>query len=340
MNIMLNRRQRAAVQLMKNDLRFIYTITKNSAEMQSNYIVSSFPYIGLIIDGVEDWIKAYSNSEKVNYELPMFTENERLYYESMRSSIKMWDNTYDTIYKKLEQLYIESDLHFSGVCKPIAKSLHLYDIFGVDIVDGLYCGNTILNSLYVPQFRFSKIDTNKKLAKACSIIGGKYISLFAATKSYTLKKGMHFAMADFGGLIKSPVGNAFSDKFVLFSLLCQINFILKCVDKYIAEETTTKLRFSYLLYYYVLRILPAVNQKMSLKLHMNNQWYNNNFRNAMAHYKLGVALREEEIVNTDPLYGLTQKFFDCDYITIKRAVLYELDSFSKQLSKYLRIRSN
>jgi len=31
------------------------------------------------------------------------------------------------------------------------------------------------------------------------------------------------------------------------------------------------------------------------------------FRNAMAHYKLGVALKKEELVSNDLMYGLTIK---------------------------------
>jgi hypothetical protein len=56
---------------------------------------------------------------------------------------------------------------------------------------------------------------------------------------------MTFMTSDYGGFIKSPVGNKFSDKFVLFSILCQINFVLVCVNDYIIEECTTKLRFMY-----------------------------------------------------------------------------------------------
>lgn len=36
-------------------------------------------------------------------------------------------------------------------CKPIAKELKLYDIFGTDLVDNQYRGNTILCSYYMTE---------------------------------------------------------------------------------------------------------------------------------------------------------------------------------------------
>jgi hypothetical protein len=57
--------QQKAVDLMKSDLRFIYTMTNNHQQLsECNYVVSSMPYIGLIIDGIEDWINRYNNSSK------------------------------------------------------------------------------------------------------------------------------------------------------------------------------------------------------------------------------------------------------------------------------------
>ncbi len=46
--------QKAAINLIQNDLRFIYTIIVNRANIKSNYIVFAMPLIGTIIDGAED----------------------------------------------------------------------------------------------------------------------------------------------------------------------------------------------------------------------------------------------------------------------------------------------
>ena len=115
--------QQAASLLMRNDLRFLYTLVCHYQEIESNYTVSSMPYIGLIIDGVEDWIKAYNNSHTVKFNVPTFTVQEQEFYEKMRSCIKLWDNSYETVYEELKRLYLLSDHYFSSVCKPIAKRL-------------------------------------------------------------------------------------------------------------------------------------------------------------------------------------------------------------------------
>jgi len=49
---------------MCNDIRFLYTIIKNCEYINPNYYTALMPYIGIIIDGVEDWINAYINSMK------------------------------------------------------------------------------------------------------------------------------------------------------------------------------------------------------------------------------------------------------------------------------------
>ncbi len=331
----LTQQQAASLLLMRNDLRFLYTLVRHYQEIKSNYTVFSMPYIGLIIDGVEDWIKAYNNSHIVKFNVPTFSVQEREFYEKMRSCIKLWDNSYETVYEELKRLYLLSDHYFSGICKPIAKRLKIYDIFGADLADGCYCGNTILCSYYVPEFDFHHPEGEE--IKKLSVIAGKYTSLFQATTPYRVNPQISFTYVDYGGFVKSPVGNAFSDRFALFSLLCQINYIVKCIDEYILDETTTKLRFSYILYFYILRILPEINAKLSTQFVMDNKWHSDAFRNSMAHYKLGVALKDSELILSDPLYGLTQKFLDCDYNTLKNGVMQELSSLASQLKVFLKL---
>ena len=331
----LTQQQAASLLLMQNDLRFLYTLAYYSKEIKSNYIVSSMPYIGLIIDGVEDWLNAYNNSHAAKFNVPTFTVQEQDYYEKMRSCLKLWDNSYSTVFSELMRLYLQSDNYFSSICKPIAKKMKIYDIFGVDLADGCYCGNTILCSYYVPDYEFHQQNGEK--TKNLSVIAGKYISLLNATTPYRINKRISFSFADYGGFVKSPVGNVFSDKFVLFSLLCQINYIVKCIDEYIINETTTKLRFSYILYYYILRILPEMNTKLFTQFYMDNKWNSDAFRNAMAHYKIGVALKDSELIPSDPLFGLTQKYLNCDYNSLKNGIMKELMSLASQLHLFLNL---
>lgn len=213
--------------------------------------------------------------------------------------------------------------------------MNLYDIFSADIVDGHYCGNTILCGCYIPNFHYGEDigETIKRLFE----IGGKYIKCFDALESYDVKRHMKFEVKDFGGFIPSPVGIKFGHKFILFSLLCQINFVIKCICDYIIGDETTKLRIAYLQYYYFASMILDVNKNVYANFTMNKDLISNEFRNAMAHYKIGVTLKESEIRFDDPFYGVVQKYFNCDTITLKKLVIAELQSVSNQIETYLEL---
>ena len=251
------------------------------------------------------------------------------------SSVKMWHKNYNEIYESLKYVYKESDTYFASLCKPFAKVLKLYDIFGVDRANGIVCGNTILCFYYNSLYSF---EDNGEYIKSMAEIAGEYTALFGAMEEYLIDDSIKFDTRDYGGFQKSPVGNAFSDKFVLFSILCQINFLVYCVDRWIKEEIPTKLRFTYLLYFSLIEIIPQINRKLNTIFAMDDSWYSREFRNAMAHYKLGVALKEEEIVSDDLLYGLTIKYFDASYMKTKKTILSELQNLSRQIEKYLQLK--
>ena len=328
--------QKAALSLIQNDLRFLYTVIKRINPNESNYIPSLLPYMGVIIDGAEEWVKAINNSSKVKLEIPIFPKSEQNYYEEMRNSIKMWQNEYSVIYEALKEAYRVSDDYFGNVCKPIAKKMKLYDIFGVDRANGVICGNTILCYYYSPLFSYGR--NNGEFIKAMSVIGGKYIKLFDATKEYPVDTSIKYDVRDYGGFVKSPVGNVFSDKFILFSVLCQINFIVCCIDFWVREEISTKMRFAYLLYYSLLHIIPQINSKLKANLVIDTKWESWQFRNTMAHYKLGVALKKDELLFEDKLFGLTQKYFKSDYLTVKNGIMQELESLACQIGDYLQLK--
>ncbi len=105
----------------------------------------------------------------------------------------------------------------------------------------------------------------------------------------------------------------------------------------VLDETSTKLRCSYLLYYYLLKVLPDINTQYNCAYYMNNKFYCDVFRNAMAHYKLGVLLKENEIKENDIMFGLTQKCFGMDYISVKNSIISELKGLSVQLKETLNL---
>ena len=79
--------------------------------------------------------------------------------------------------------------------------------------------------------------------------------------------------------------------------------------------------------------LPIERTSFSL----NRSFYSQEFRNAMAHYKIGVYLKAHEIVPEDPMYGMTQKAFGCDFYQVKNDIISEMKKLAVQLESYLRL---
>ena len=336
-NYRFNIQQKASLALIQTDLRYLYTIYTLTAnkKLSYNYWVSCLPYFGLIIDGAEDWIEAYNRSSKVKLQIEEFTPEEQCFYENARSTIKLWSKPYSELYHCLKRTYIENNVYFSSLCKPIAKWLHLYDVFGVNFVNGHACSNTVLENLYIPGFAFKNFDSKKLMA--FSTIAGKYTYRLGACNAFPTNPEFHFVSKDYGGIEKLPIGNSFSDKFVLFCILCQIQYVLYGVDDLILCECPTKLRFLYLQYYYICGFWDDLNNSLGTNFSMNEQYASEKFRNAMAHYKMGVALKPNEIICDDPLFGLTQKYFNCDYAMLKRTIKESLLRLANQLNDYLKL---
>lgn len=55
----------------------------------------------------------------------------------------------------------------------------------------------------------------------------------------------------------------------------------------------------------------------------------------MAHYKLGIVLKESDLIISDTMFGLTEKIFGEDYYTVKKSIYQELEELAKQIGEYL-----
>ena len=330
----LNPVQQATIELIQDDMRFLYTLIINSEKIMPTYWIELSPYTGLIIDGAEDWIKAYNNSSKNYIEIPLFNSEEECYYKIMRNASKAWGYNLSEYYELLNVKYTESDKYFGGVCSKIAKYLHLYDTMGVFLIDGYNCGNTILDACYIPDYKYGV--TNGERIKKMAEFAGRYITAFEIRKGFNIKT-QTYNYRDDGGFIKIPFGNEFSINHVLFSCLCTINFVLYGIEKIIIDEVATKLRMEYICYYYMKRLLDQIHDELGVDFSMSDQYISQEFRNSLAHYKLGIMLKKDDLILSDPLKGLTQKIFQTDYNSIKNFTLNELTNSAKMIEMYLGI---
>lgn len=170
----LSKTEQVALRLVESDLQFLYTIYQNKSLSNSRYFVVLLPYLGMIIDGCETWI---NKVDKLKLNSLKFSEEEKYYYSKLRTSIKLWETPFEDLYILLKQEYNKSDIYFSNCCKPIAKYLKLYDIFGAYLIDGNFCDNTILDMLFIPGFDYNSLDG--EYIKKMSTFSGKIIASFA-----------------------------------------------------------------------------------------------------------------------------------------------------------------
>lgn len=328
--------QTVALKLIVEDLRFVYSVlATNKKNTGYSYPVALQPYLGLITDGIEQWgrkVNAIKNS------IPVFTEKEKEYYVALRNNIKLWENNFSNLSQNLEAVYNANDYYFANACKPLAKSLKLYDIYGCFIIDGYFCDNTILDSIYTPYFNLGAPDG--EYIKAMSEYLGRLVGIFGANKlkALSVNTQANFQKRDFCGFFPAPTGYREYDKsFILFSIMCTINFLIFGIDKYVLDETPTKLRFIYIQYFYLVDLIKEINRVFQNRFSINERWYNRNMRNCLVHYGLGSVLQENDLNEDDAFGGLTNKLFNCNWRLLKNSLVKELWSLSEQLRKFLKI---
>jgi len=330
---MLNKVQEKSYSLIQADVRFVYTLTKifrSPNAPKSNYIMMLQPYIGLFADGSEQW------GQKVKMNTPKFSDEEKIHYTEMRNSIKLFYLSYDELYAVLKNRLDESDKHFYSIRTIRSKLCGLYYNAGVDLQDDTFCGNTILCSVYIPFYEFDDEQYGKYIHET-SVIAGKLASAYGGSNAqpYSINDALKFRYDDYHFFSKCPRGIKNYDDFLLFSVLCSVNFVRIFINQYLVDECPTKVRYAYLQYYYLTSLIPQINQKLATNFTINNQYKNDKFRNCMAHYGLGAAMNETDIIESDMLFGLSNKLLGMPYMKIKAAIYAELDAFSEQVTKYL-----
>ena len=326
--MMLNDVQKAAYKLIQSDARFLYTlvdIQENAKNIDSNYIMMSQPYIGLFTDGSEQWCK------KVGLEVVNFTDEEKKYYTVLRQSHKLYELSYDQYRSLLMQKFDESDTYFYNIRSLIEKIFGYYNV-GTDLCDGEFCGNTILCALYTP------IDTfnNEKVGlwiKEISNVAGKLAAFFGCVNYPTYKYNDNIPVhyKDYHFYKNCPLKEKTEFGFLLFSILCSINYATEFVNKYFVEEIPQKFKFAYLQYYYLCDFIKQINVVNGTNFYINASLKDRSFRNCLAHYGLGQYMKEEDLRLDDMLMGLTNKAFNMDYITAKEHLYTYLSELVQQI---------
>ena len=326
----MNKVQKTAYELIREDARFIYALThisQNAKNIDSNYICMSLPYIGLFADGAEQWGK------KVKLDTPRFNNEEKRFYEQVRQAYKLFEKSYEEYENLLLKKLSESEDYFYSIRSLIEKILGYYNV-GTDLCNNKFCGNTILCSMYSPK----KILGNDGVwLRNISVVVGELAGFYggADLPVYRYNDDLVIGYEDYHFYKNSPlkINNDFG--FVLFSILCSINYVIEFIENYFIDEIPQKFKFAYLQYYYLCNFIKQVNAKQNTNFDIDNSLYDRKFRNCLAHYGLGQYIGESEIDSDDVLKGLTNKAFGKDYLTAKEELYKILKDLADQIEEMI-----
>ena len=329
--IYMNRIQKQAYELIKDDARAILTLVElqKNNKLDSNYICMSIQYIAIFTYEFNKWAKV------LNLKIPQFTREQKEYYEKIRLKNKLLEMGYDQVSDLLKEALKKSDEYFSNKCHPLGKVFKLYNNIGVDIIKDKYCGNTVLCDIYNPFINedYSNGVLNKHMGIICGRLVGNIIKDDFKVLEYS--REIETNSKDFNFYRNIPLKSRNIDSLVLFSILCSINFIVEFVDKIFIEDTTTKLRWGYLQYFYLVDFIKEINGRCKIKLEIDDKLYDKKFRNCMAHYGLGVILNEESIIENEKFGGITQILFELTYVQTKEFIFGELRRVSRQIEELI-----
>lgn len=283
------------------------------------------PYIGIFTDGAEQWCK------KMRLDAPMFNNAEKNYYTSLRLSHKLFEKSYSKYEKMLMEKFWESENYFYSIRRLREKILGYYNV-GTDLCNGEFCGNTILCALHTPITTLGNENAGI-IIRDMSVIAGKLSSYFGCTDflPYQYNDNLKVKYEDYHFYKKCPLKLKNDLGFVLFSILCNINYAIEFVDKYFVEEIPQKYKFAYLQYYYLCDFLTDLNAHNMTNFHLDTTLKNRDFRNCLAHYGLGQFLKEDDIIDNDVLKGLTNKAFNMDYNSAKELLYGYLRDLAEQI---------
>ena len=323
-----NKVQAAAFDLIQSDARFLYTLTdirQKARNINSNYIMMCQPYIGIFADGAEQWCK------KLKLEAPAFNQREKTYYTALRQGHKLFEKSYSEYETLLLEKFQESDNYFYSIRRIREKLLGYYNV-GTDYCNNEFCGNTIICALHTPIMTLGNKTAGVSL-RDISVIAGKLAAYFGCTDfpPYRYNDNISVGYKDYHFYKNCPLKLKTDLGFVLFSVLCSINYVSKFIDIYFIEEIPQKFKFAYLQYYYLCDFINELNACQRTNYHIDSSLQDRDFRNCLAHYGLGQFLKENEIIDDDIMKGLTYKAFNTDYHSSKQLLYKYLGDLSEQI---------
>ncbi|TDM42343.1 hypothetical protein ETI06_08310 [Macrococcoides goetzii] len=331
---MLSNTEKVVYKLINSDFQMLYEIYFLNSKLNNTlYCLSFNGYYGMIIDGSTKWmLKVRQLKSKV----PQMSNQQKIYYNHLRQSIKFWDMSYEDYINNMTVAYKKSESYFENQTSTIARILKVFDIYGVAYFNKVPIGNTIHYSMVLPSFDYKTFKLDKQYTinvneYAGMLIGNADINL---NDSFVDCSNIEITAKDRGGIKKLGIEKD-TRLFFLFNLACLINFNLYGLKPLKKPFLPSILRINYILYYYINTVLKDVNKDNQTDFFIDTQYIDDLFRNCMAHYGIGNLLKQNEVDLNDPFGGLTQKVFKIDYVVLNKKIEDNLEALLNQINGHI-----
>lgn len=337
----LNLREKIVLNLIRDDAMSIYSLIKHigSRKDMDTYIVALTPILGLYIGGAVKWLKSNNGLKNI---VPKMNSECKSFYETLRQNTKFYGEDIVDIDKELRGQFNQADDYFSQSINVFNKVLYIHDNYGVTFLikdkTKIPIANTIDFASLLPNFTFD-LDYAKNRKEYFLYVGRLICNILGRDQMirenmYKLDTKLKFINKDYGFFNRSSFSQKYNQNFIFFNLICNINFILYGLNKLIIEDVPIKLRATYLLYYYLCSINSEINDYFNTSFNIDDRYSDSKVRNALAHYGLYNALGDD-IIEDDLFGGLTNKYFNLNWIDLLKELNVILLDYRDQILFYL-----
>lgn len=330
--------EEVVLKLIYTDMKFIFNLIQDIEEQKSsNFAISLLPYMALVYKEAYKWCD--KNKKLRNY-LPKIPNKIEAHYEYYREYNKLLKEPIPVINEKYKAEFHHAKNHFSSKRK-FLKYMDIYNIYGVgtftnNLVKLSPIYNTVYFSVIIPGFSWDNLEQVAKEAYKLSYHLGSFFGLFLNPYLDRLTDNINnnkIEDYDFGART-SPFHKVYIDKFLIFDLLCKCNFLLYGLNNYTTIFKTTKLRFTYNLYFYICENLDKINSYYNTNFTINTKYKDNELRSAFMHYGIWKIVKDK-VNPLDSFGGMTNIRLGIDWNNLLIFTLSEIKSFSLQLDNYL-----
>ena len=331
--------EEVVLNLIYADMKFIYNLIQDiKKQKSSNFAISLLPYMALVYKEAYKWC---DKNKKLREYLPKIPNEIEAYYEYYREYNKLLKNDIVTISNNYEYQFNKTKNHFEKNRSNFSKKLGIYKTYGVgtyqdSLTKKLPIYNTIYFSVLIPKFSWDNLnEISKDLYKIAENIG-EFFGIFIHPYDDRLTnniKSIKIVDYDFRPRT-SPFYNVYSDKFLIFDLLCKCNFLLYGLNSYTTIYKTTKLRFSYNLYFYICENINKINDYYNTNFTINSKYKDDELRSAFMHYGIWKIVKDK-VNPLESFGGMTNIRLGIDWNNLLNFIISEISLFSIQLDNYL-----